>query len=303
MEAAAPAALALCISLDAVSSLGLVLMSYQGPFVAAMLPLTANVRLNIAAGKANAPSVAPPSLPRPCTACTLHFHQHMCVCLPPSLLLAPCTSTNTCAGCLDSTAAGLGDLLLLTLLRGCLVMLPLFGLSATLPWLAAAGTTVAALTGWLVTKAVLVSQLAAGDKSYLVEQTGVTLHLPTLLAAEVLGIAMAWFLLGLVYFNRRVIAQPAAGDPIIALHTRSAAALQEQRMAVQDWVSQQEPAGVGPELTAPLLAAAATAAEAGEAGPSGVGVPASFASAQSAATPAPCVDGPLAVAAADASVQ
>lgn len=253
------------------------------------------------------------------------------VCLPPSpLLLAPCISTNTCVPpslppcCLHlqpkhicvvlaaSTAAGLGDLLLLTMLRGCLVMLPLFGLSATLPWLAAAGTTVAALTGWLVTKAVLVSQLAAGGKSYLVEQTGVTLHLPTLLAAEVLGITMAWFLLGLVYFNRRVIAQPAAGDPIIALHTRSAATLQEQRMAVQDWVSQQEPAGVGPELTAPLLAAAVVAAEAGEAGPSGVGVAASFASAQSrqgsnaswvTAPESPPVDGPLAVAAADASAQ
>jgi hypothetical protein len=209
---------------------------------------------------------------------------------------------------------GLGDLLLLTMLRGCLVMLPLFGLSATLPWLAAAGTTVAALTGWLVTKAVLVSQLAAGSKLYLVEQTGVTLHLPTLIAAEVLGIAMAWFLLGLVYFNRRVIAQPAAGDPIIALHTRSAAALQEQRLAVQDWVSQQEPAGVGPELTAPLLAAAAVAAEAGEAGPCGVGVgvAASFASAQSrqgsnaswvTAPESPPADAPLGAAAADVTVQ
>jgi hypothetical protein len=156
----------------------------------------------------------------------------------------------------------------LTLLRGCLVMLPLLGLSATLPWLAAAVTTVAALTGWLVTKAALLYQLSAG-KSLLIAQTGVVLHLPTVLAAEVLGIFMAWFLLALVWINRRVMQQPAAGDPILALHTRTAA-LAHQRMAVQEWVVQQEPAGVGPELTAPLLAAAA--AEAGEAGPSGMGV-------------------------------
>lgn len=48
--AIAPAVLALSVSLDAVSSLGLVLMSYSGPFVGAMLPLTDNVKLNIAAG-------------------------------------------------------------------------------------------------------------------------------------------------------------------------------------------------------------------------------------------------------------
>jgi hypothetical protein len=50
MEAIAPVALALSVSLDAVASLGLVLMSYTGPFVKAMLPMTDNVRLNIAAG-------------------------------------------------------------------------------------------------------------------------------------------------------------------------------------------------------------------------------------------------------------
>jgi len=174
--------------------------------------------------------------------------------------------------------AGLGDLLLLTLLRGCLVMLPLLGLSATLPWLAAALTTVAAMTGWLVTKAVLAYQFADG-RTLLVQQTGVTIHIPTLVAAEVLGVFMAWFLLVLVWFNRRVMQQPAAGDPIVALHTRTAAAMQQQRLAVQQWVSQQEPAGVGPELTAPLLGAAA-AAEAGETGLAGDDA-ASFASAHS----------------------
>jgi hypothetical protein len=51
MEAIAPAALALSVSLDAVASLGLVIMSYQGPFVKAMLPMTDDVRLNIAAGE------------------------------------------------------------------------------------------------------------------------------------------------------------------------------------------------------------------------------------------------------------
>jgi hypothetical protein len=90
------------------------------------------------------------------------------------------------------------------------------------------------------------------------------------LAAEILGIFMAWFLLALVWINRRVMQQPAAGDPILALHTRTAA-LAQQRMAVQEWVVQQEPAGEGPELTAPLLAAAA-AAEMGEAGPLRMGV-------------------------------
>lgn len=50
MEAIAPVALALSVSLDAVASLGLVLMSYSGSFVKAMLPMTDNVRLNIAAG-------------------------------------------------------------------------------------------------------------------------------------------------------------------------------------------------------------------------------------------------------------
>lgn len=160
---------------------------------------------------------------------------------------------------------GLGDLLLLTLLRGCLVMLPLLGLSATLPWLAAAVTIVAALTGWLAAKVALLHQLAAGHRSFLVQETGVTLHLPTLLAAEALGVFMAWFLLALVWVNRRVMQQPAAGDPIMVLQSRTAAAMQQQRMAVEEWVvSHQEPEGVGPELTAPLLAAAA--AEEGKAG-------------------------------------
>jgi hypothetical protein len=51
MEAIAPAALALSVSLDAVASLGLVILSYQGPFVKAMMPMTDDVRLNIAAGE------------------------------------------------------------------------------------------------------------------------------------------------------------------------------------------------------------------------------------------------------------
>jgi hypothetical protein len=164
-------------------------------------------------------------------------------------------------------ATGLGDLLVATLLRGCLVMLPMLGLSATLPWLAAATTVVAAMTGWLTAKAVLLYQLADGNV-FQVQDTGVTLHLPIVLAAEVLGAFMAWFLLVLVWVNRRVMMQPAAGDPIISL-TRTAAAMQQQRMAVQQWISQQEPAGEGPgegpDLTAPLLDGAA-AAEAGQAG-------------------------------------
>lgn len=51
MEAIAPAALALSVSLDAVASLSLVILSYQGgTFMKAMLPMTDDVRLNIATG-------------------------------------------------------------------------------------------------------------------------------------------------------------------------------------------------------------------------------------------------------------
>lgn len=60
MDAIAPAALALSVSLDAVASLGLVIMSYQGPLVQAMLPMTDNVRLNIAAGETDQKSCRMP---------------------------------------------------------------------------------------------------------------------------------------------------------------------------------------------------------------------------------------------------
>jgi hypothetical protein len=52
MEAVAPAALALTVGLDAAASLGLVLMSYEGPFAKAILPSTHDARLDIAAGGA-----------------------------------------------------------------------------------------------------------------------------------------------------------------------------------------------------------------------------------------------------------
>jgi hypothetical protein len=60
----------------------------------------------------------------------------------------------------------------------------------------------------------------------------VTLLLPVLLAAEALGVLMGCFLVLLAWVFRKTLLQPAAGDPAIALQ----AALQQQRMAVQEWV-------------------------------------------------------------------
>jgi hypothetical protein len=151
-------------------------------------------------------------------------------------------------------AAGLGDILLLTVVRGCLVIMPILGISAALSWagIAVAALAEAAMTVWLAVKAAFLYQLASGRR-FLVADTGVALHVPTLLAAELLSIFMSWFLFALVWVNRSVMRQPAAADSAVAL-ARSAALQQlRQRMAVQQWVSNQEPAEVGPELTAPLL--------------------------------------------------
>jgi hypothetical protein len=69
-----------------------------------------------------------------------------------------------------------------------------------------------------------------------------------------------------VWINRTVMLQPANSDPAVAL-ARSVLHHQQlqQRMAVASWVASQEaPEGVGPEITAPLLAGALGAAAAGE---------------------------------------
>jgi hypothetical protein len=116
-----------------------------------------------------------------------------------------------------------GDVLLLALLRGSVVMLPLLGLAATRVWLAAAVLAVTAMTGWLATKAVLLCQLCggpAGARTLVVGDTGVEVAVPLLLAAEALGAFMGWLLLALVVANRRVMRQPAAAAPFIALQVR-----------------------------------------------------------------------------------
>eukprot|EP00775_Hariotina_reticulata_P008169 gene8169-8360_t len=135
MAAIAPAALALSVTFDAVATLGLVLLSYEGPFQKAMFPRTSEAHVNI--------------------------------------------------------AAGLGDILLLTVARGCLVMLPILGISAALSWvgIAVAALAEAAMTAWLAVKAAFLYQLATGRR-FLVADTGVAVHVPTLLAAELLGIFM-----------------------------------------------------------------------------------------------------------------
>lgn len=209
MDALAPAALALSITFDAVATLGLVLMSYEGPLWRALLPMTGDPHTNI--------------------------------------------------------AAGLGDIVLLTVLRGCLVLLPLLGIPAALSWLGVSLTALAeaGMSAYLAVKAVFAYQLAHGRK-FLVADTGVTYHVPTLIAAELLGVFMTWFMFALVWINRSVMLQPANSDPAVAL-ARSVLHQQQmqQRMAVASWVASQEaPEGVGPEITAPLLAGALGAAAA-----------------------------------------
>lgn len=164
-------------------------------------------------------------------------------------------------------AAGLGDIVLLTVLRGCLVLLPLLGISAALSWVGVGFTAVleAGMTAWLIVKATFAYQLAHGHR-FLVAATGVTYHVPTLIAAELLGVFMTWFMFALVWINRSVMLQPAGGDPAVAL-ARSVLHQQQmqQRLAVASWVnSQATPEATGPELTAPLLAGAGAAAGVGD---------------------------------------
>jgi hypothetical protein len=204
MDAIAPAALALSVTFDAVATLGMVLMSFQGPIIKAMFPTTGITHINI--------------------------------------------------------AAGLGDIILLTLMRACLVLLPMLGVAASLSWLGVAVTALLdmAMTAWLIAKAVMVYHLADARQFQVVE-TGVTYHLPTLLASEILGVFMCWFLFALVLVNRRVMLQPAANDPAAAV-ALSRSQLRQRQIRVKEWVSSSEaPEGVGPEITAPLLAGASAA--------------------------------------------
>lgn len=211
MDAIAPAALALSVTFDAVATLGMVLMSFEGPIIRAMFPMTANTHINI--------------------------------------------------------AAGLGDIVVLALVRGCLVMLPMLGVAASLSWLGVAFTAVvdAAMTAWLIVKAVYVYQLADARR-FQVAETGVTYHVPTLLASEILGVFMCWFLFALVWVNRRVMLQPASHDPASAV-ALSRSQLQQRQMRVREWVSSTAaPEGAGPEITVPLLAEAPAAGALGVSG-------------------------------------
>lgn len=205
MDAIAPAALALSVTFDAVATLGMVLMSFEGPIVRAMFPMTANPHLNI--------------------------------------------------------ATGLGDVVLLTLVRGCLVLLPMLGIAASLSWVGVTITALAeaAMSAWLITKAVLMYQLADARR-FQVAETGVTYHLPTVIAAEVLGVFMCWFLFVLVLVNRGVMRQPAANDPAAAV-ALSRSQLRQQQLRTREWVSTTAApeAYEGPELAAPLLAGAPAA--------------------------------------------
>lgn len=204
MDAIAPAALALSVTFDTVATLGMVLMSFEGPFIKALFPMTGDAHVDI--------------------------------------------------------AAGLGDIVLLAVIRGCLVLLPMLGIAASLSWLGVAFTAIvdAGITAWLIVKAVFVYQLA-DSRRFEVAETGVMYHMPTMVAAEVLGMFMCWFLFVLVLVNRRVMLQPAADDPAAAV-ALSRSQLRQRQQRVRDWVSNTEaPEGLGPEITAPLLAGHAAA--------------------------------------------
>eukprot|EP00877_Chromochloris_zofingiensis_P012323 jgi/Chrzof1/7344/Cz02g20120.t1 len=201
MEATAPAALALSVTFDAVSTLGLVLMSFDGPFVHAMLLSTANKRLQI--------------------------------------------------------AASLGDLLALALARGTWAMLPLLGVRAALSQVGMATTALLdiLMTAWLLLKALLAVQVSDGHE-IVIPDACVTVHVPMLLAAEVLGVFMTWLLFALMWVNRAVI-KPSGGSgnrrSISLPHSSSQV---EPLVAVEDWLSQTdtEAAGDGDkDLSMPLL--------------------------------------------------
>eukprot|EP00878_Enallax_costatus_P025413 GHUV01027188.1.p1 GENE.GHUV01027188.1~~GHUV01027188.1.p1 ORF type:complete len:251 (-),score=62.57 GHUV01027188.1:388-1140(-) len=213
MDAIAPAALALSVTFDAVATLGMVLMSFEGPIGRAMFPMTGNPHINI--------------------------------------------------------ATGLGDIVLLTLVRGCLVLLPMLGIAASLSWLGVTITAVAeaAMSAWLITKAVFIYQLADARR-FQVAETGVTYHLPTVIAAEVLGTFMCWFLFALVLINRRVMLQPAANDPAAAV-ALSRSQVRQRQLRTSQWVSSTAaPEGYeGPEITTPLLAGAPAAGAMGVTAP------------------------------------
>ncbi|KAF8068367.1 hypothetical protein HT031_002056 [Scenedesmus sp. PABB004] len=147
-------------------------------------------------------------------------------------------------------AAALADLLLLALLRGALVLLPLLQprLLASRAGRAAAAAAAAAISLWLSAKGGLALRLARGRHELPVPGVG-TVHVAALLAAELLGVCMAWGQLALVWAHAAELGAPAPGG----------VALAQQRALfarVASWVSSSGEAAagaLGPELTAPLL--------------------------------------------------
>ena len=182
MDALAPAALALTVTFDAVATLGLVLMSYDGPFLRAMLPMTSDPRINL--------------------------------------------------------ASQLADVLAASVIRGGCALLPMLGYSAALsPFgLSLYALISAAMTAWMATKAFLAYQLSEGHLLF-VKSTGVTVHVPMVIAAEGLGIFMSWFVFTLVWLNRHVMKQPAAADSATFALAYSNSQLHHQRAAVASWLA------------------------------------------------------------------
>lgn len=78
------------------------------------------------------------------------------------------------------------------------------------------------------------------------------LHVATLVAAELLGIAMCWLLWSLVAANRTTMAQPASGSGVAALALARGAEVQQQLRQRLGGGGDGGYCGAG-EITAPLL--------------------------------------------------
>jgi hypothetical protein len=190
MDALAPAALALTVAFDVAATTGLVLMSYSGPFLRALLPMTHDVRLDI--------------------------------------------------------AAGLADIVAGSLIRSCCALVPLLGTSllASTAGLAVSAVGSIAMTAWMSAKGFLAYQMSQ-DRLLVVADTGVTLHTPTLLAADLLAIFMSWFVFFLIWVNRNVMKQLLVTEAALQAQAASGWAYQhtplnQQFAAVMSWLDSSE---------------------------------------------------------------
>lgn len=169
---------------------------------------------------------------------------------PTAQALFPLTDNVTI-----NVGAGVGDLLLLVLLRASLTLLPQLGIAAALQpgGLMLRGAADGVSSAWLTTKAVAALKLSHGAATFEVTQTGVRLHTALLLVAELLGVTMTWLLFVLVWANRHVLQQPASELVTLVALARGDAV----RMQVARWVASSTagaPTGaVRADLEAPLL--------------------------------------------------